>query len=76
MPASPDVIEKALALPTESRALLVEKLLASLAGEVNSAVERQNLEEVRKRRVSAGKGNSKLVNGKAAIAKARAAMRK
>ena len=72
MPASPDVFEKALALPTESRAVLVEKLLASLAGEIDSAVERANLDEVRQRRASAQKGNTKLIDGAAAIAEARA----
>ena len=39
------VAEEALNLPTSGRALLVEKLLASLAGEANPTVERAHLEE-------------------------------
>jgi hypothetical protein len=41
------VASEALGLPTRSRALLVEKLLASLSGESNPAVERAHLDEVR-----------------------------
>lgn len=77
MPASMETLEKqALALPVDGRALLVEKLLASLSGEVNTDVENANLEEVRKRRDSVAAGKSKLIDGKKALAQARAALRK
>jgi hypothetical protein len=72
-----ETVEKqALALPANGRALLVERLLASLAGQVNAEVESANLEEVRKRRDSFADGKSKLVDGKRALAQARAALRK
>ena len=46
------VAEEALNLPTSGRALLVEKLLASLSGEISPAVERTHLNDVRERRAS------------------------
>jgi hypothetical protein len=46
------VTEEALSLPTSGRALLVEKLLASLSGEISPAVERAHLAAVRERRIS------------------------
>ncbi len=57
------VAEEALGLPTNGRALLVEKLLASLAGEANPAVERVHLEQVRKRRTAVRSGKARLVEG-------------
>jgi hypothetical protein len=70
------VAEEALSLPTSGRALLVEKLLASLAGEVNPKVERAHLDDVRERRAAVRSGKSKLVEGTEALRKARAAVRK
>jgi hypothetical protein len=70
------VVEEALNLPTSGRALLVEKLLASLAGEANPTVERAHLDEVRDRRAAVRSGKATLVEGTEAIRKARAAMRK
>ena len=76
MPASVETVERqALALPVDGRALLVEKLLASLAGKVNVEVERANLSEVRKRRTAVAAGKSRLVDGKKALAQTRAALR-
>jgi hypothetical protein len=70
------VAEEALSLPTSGRALLVEKLLASLAGEANPTVQRAHLDEVRERRAAVRSGKSGLVEGSEAIKKARAAVRK
>jgi hypothetical protein len=70
------VAEEALNLPTSGRALLVEKLLASLSGEANPAVERAHLDDVRKRRAAVSSGRARLVDGKEALRKARAAVRK
>jgi hypothetical protein len=55
--------EKVLALPTSGRALLVEKLLASLEGEVDRDVERATLNEIRKRRSAVAEGKASLVRG-------------
>ena len=69
------VEEEALNLPTSGRALLVEKLLASLAGEISPAVERGHLDEVRERRAAVRSGKAQLVDGREALAKARAGVR-
>jgi hypothetical protein len=70
------VAAEALNLPTSGRALLVEKLLASLAGEANPTVERAHLDDVRERRAAVRSGKTTLVEGKEAIRKARTAVRK
>ena len=69
------VTEEAMNLPTSGRELLVEKLLASLAGEANPAVERAHLDDVRERRAAVRSGKSRLVEGTEAIRTARAAVR-
>jgi hypothetical protein len=69
------VTEEALGLPTSGRVLLVEKLLASLAGEADSAVERAHLDEVRRRREAVRSGNASLIEGPEALRQARAALR-
>jgi hypothetical protein len=70
------VITDALGLPTRSRALLVEKLLASLAGETDPAMERTHLDEVRRRRAAVRAGDSKLVDGDEAMRQVRSALGK
>ncbi len=77
MPLSAEMVaEEAMALPVSGRALLVEKLLASLAGKVNPAVERRNLDEVKARKAAVKSGKAKLVEGSEALRSARAAIRK
>jgi len=68
------VASEALGLPFQSRALLVEKLLASLAGETNPAVERAHLEEIHRRRAAARTGQTELIDGDEALRRARAAL--
>jgi len=70
------VAEEALGLPTNGRALLVEKLLASLAGETNPAIERAHLDQVQKRRAAVCSGTGKLIDGGEGMKKARVALRK
>ena len=70
------VAAQALGLPAAGRALLVEKLLESLSGEANPAVERNHLDEVRRRREAVRSGAAKLVDGDEALRRARAALRK
>jgi hypothetical protein len=70
------VAEEALCLPISGRVLLVEKLLASLAGEATPVVERAHLDEVRRRRIAVRSGKAKLVDGVEGLRKARAAVRK
>jgi len=70
------VAQEALGLPISGRALLVEKLLASLAGETDPIVERANLDEVRRRRAAMRSGQSKLIDGPKGMEQARTALRK
>ena len=70
------VAQEALRLPSSGRALLVEKLLASLSGEANPVVERANLDEVRRRRAAVRSGKSGLVDGPESLRQARAALQK
>jgi Putative addiction module component len=70
------VAQEALGLPISGRALLVEKLLASLAGETNPAVERAHLDEIRRRRAAVRSGEANLVEGAEAIREVRASLRK
>jgi hypothetical protein len=69
------VAEQALGLPIASRALLVEKLLDSLSGKADPAVERAHLDEVRRRRHAVRSGTARLIDGDEALRRARAAMR-
>jgi hypothetical protein len=68
------VAEEALGLPMSSRALLVEQLLASLAGEIDLGVERAILNEIQERRAAVRDGKAGLVEGAEALIKVRAAL--
>lgn len=70
------VAQEALGLPSRGRALLVEKLLASLAGETNPTVERAHLDEIRERRAAVRSGKASLVDGPKGLHQVRAALRK
>jgi hypothetical protein len=69
------VEQEALCLPIGGRALLVERLLASLAGETNPTVERAHLDEIRERRAAVRSGKTSLVDGTEALREVRAALR-
>jgi hypothetical protein len=76
MPSTVDqVASDALGLPAHGRALLVEKLLASLSGETNPEVERIHLDEVRRRRDAVRSGHGELIDGDEALRRTRAALR-
>ena len=70
------VAQEALALPVSGRVLLVDTLLASLAGETNPTVERAHLDEIRERRAAMRSGKTSLVDGTEALREVRAALRK
>ncbi len=70
------VAQEALGLPLNGRALLVETLLASLAGETNPTVERVHLDEIRERRAAVRSGKTNLVDGSKALREVRASLRK
>lgn len=69
------VAADALGLPSAGRAELVEKLLASLAGESDPTIERAHLNEVRRRRDAARTGTASLIEGEEALRRVRAAVR-
>ena len=76
MPPTVDkVAADALELPSSSRALLVGKLLDSLAGEVDPEVQRAHLEEIRRRRSNVASGATELVDGEEALRRVREALR-
>mgnify|MGYP001603424548 CR=1 FL=1 len=75
VPTLEKVASDALGLSSAGRAELVEKLLASLAGESDPAIERTHLDEVRRRREAVRLGKAQLVEGEQALQHARAAMR-
>lgn len=54
---------------------LVERLLASLAGETDPGVERSHLNEIRERRTAVRSGKANLVDGAEVIQQVRAALR-
>ncbi|WP_221029747.1 addiction module protein [Actomonas aquatica] len=64
----------ALGLPADGRALLVEKLLASLAEQTDPTVQRLHLAEVRRRRAAARDGSTEMIAGEDALRRARAAL--
>jgi hypothetical protein len=70
------VTQEALGLPVSGRALVVESLLASLAGETNPTVERAHLDEIRDRRAAVRSGKASLIDGAEGLREVRAALRK
>jgi len=70
------VAQEAFGLPISGRALLVETLLASLAGETNPIVERAHLDEIRERRKTVRSGKASLIDGDAGLQEVRAALGK
>ena len=69
------VAEEALGLPSAGRALLVEKLLASLAGEIEPTMERAHLDDVRRRRAATRTGKATLIDGDEALRQVRTALK-
>ena len=74
-PSAEKIAADALGLPNAGRAVLVEKLLASLSGNADPAVERAQLDEVRRRREAVRSGKARLIEGAGAPRRARAALR-
>jgi hypothetical protein len=70
------VLDEALRLSAGEREQLAEKLVESLAGTVDPAIERAHLQAVQERRAEYGSGNITLVEGEEALKQIRAAIRK
>jgi hypothetical protein len=66
-----DLLEQALQLSPASRALLVEKIVESIAADVDPAVERTHLDEIKLRRQKAATDPASIVSGDEALQQAR-----
>jgi len=71
-----DLLEQALQLPASSRASLVEKIVESIAADIDPAVERAHLDEIKLRRQKAATDPDSIVPGDEVLAHARALLRK
>jgi hypothetical protein len=71
-----DLLEEALQLPPAARANLVEKIVESIAADIDPAIERSHLDAVKRRRQEVASGQSSLVPGNDVLQQARALLRK
>jgi hypothetical protein len=71
-----DLLEQALQLPPSSRASLVEKIVESIAADIDPAVERAHLDEIKLRRQKAASDSGCIVSGDEVLEQARALLRK
>lgn len=70
------LVEASLGLSPDSRAILVERIMATLAQEIDPAIEQIHLEEVRKRQEAVQAGASKLFDVPQAMRRVEVALRK
>jgi hypothetical protein len=76
MPATVnEILREALLLSPASRANLAEKLIESIEADIEPALEKAHLEEVRRRRQEVGSGAAQLIPGDEALRKARGIVR-
>lgn len=71
MTTAEKLYQDALALPSETRAALTERLVASLADDVPAEIQRAHIDEVRKRIAQVESGDVKLIPGDEALADVR-----
>ena len=71
-----DLLEEVLQLPPSSRASLVEKIVESIAADIDPAVERSHLDEIRKRRHQAASDQNSIISGDEVLLRARALLPK
>jgi putative addiction module component (TIGR02574 family) len=71
-----DLLEQALQLPPSSRATLVEKIVESIAADIDPAVERAHLDEIKLRRQKAASDPGSIVSGDEVLQHARSLLRK
>ncbi len=71
-----DLLEEALQLSPASRASLVEKIVESLASDIDPEIERAHLDEVQRRRDEVSAGQSKLIPGDEVLEHARSLLKK
>lgn len=68
MATSEEIFHDAIALPTDIRAELAERLIASLANDVSPEITEAQLAEVRRRIAQVESGEAQLIPGEEALA--------
>jgi hypothetical protein len=71
-----DLLEEALQLSPSSRASLVEKIVESIASDIDPALEKAHLDEIRLRRQQAALAQETIVPGDEVLKRARALLQK
>jgi putative addiction module component (TIGR02574 family) len=71
-----DLLEQALQLPASSRASLVEKIVESIAADIDPSVERAHLDEIKLRRQKAASDPGTIVSGDGVLERARSLLQK
>jgi hypothetical protein len=71
-----DLLEAVLQLPPSSRASLVEKIIESIATDIDPTIERSHLDTVQKRRLQAATEQNCIVPGDAVLERARSLLQK
>jgi putative addiction module component (TIGR02574 family) len=71
-----DLLEEALQLPPSSRASLVEKIVESIAADIDPAIERSHLDEIKKRRQQAVSDQNSIIPGDDVLQRARSLLQK
>ena len=71
-----DLLEEVLQLPPSSRASLVEKIVESIATDIDPSIERSHLDAIQKRRGQAAAGQNAIIPGDDVLQRARALLQK
>lgn len=71
MTTAEKIYRDALALPSETRVELTERLVASLADDVPAEIQRAHIDEIRKRIAQVESGEVQLIPGDEALARVR-----
>jgi len=71
-----ELLEKVLLLSPSSRASLVEKIVESIAVDIDPAVERSHLDEIKKRRQQAVSDQNSIIPGDEVLQRARSLLQK
>ncbi|MCE0522093.1 MAG: addiction module protein [Methylacidiphilales bacterium] len=66
-----ELLEEVLHLPPSSRASLVEKIVESIAADIDPAVERSHLDAIEKKRLQAAAGQGSIMPGDDVLKRAR-----
>ena len=71
MATSEEIFRDAMALPTEARAELTERLVKSLAQDISPEITEAQLAEVQRRLAQVGSGEVELISGDEVLARVR-----